>query len=130
MRDETAPSGGNPFTERVEDALAGETGRRRPLGWAGGVLVAVAVTWSLFQLWIASPLPVWAGIGIFNNTEARSIHLAFAIFLVFLAFPRARTSPHHRIPWGDWLMAALGAFCAGYLFLFYNQLADRPGNPT
>jgi TRAP-type uncharacterized transport system fused permease subunit len=27
-------------------------------------------------------------------------------------------------------MALVAAFCASYLFWFYAELADRPGNPT
>jgi hypothetical protein len=43
----------------------------------------VALAWSLFQLWFASPIPFMLGFGVFNDTEARSIHLAFALFLAF-----------------------------------------------
>ena len=46
----------------------------------------VALAWSLFQLYIASPF------GLFNDTLARSIHLGFAVFLGILAFPAARTT--------------------------------------
>jgi len=49
------------------------------------------LAWSLFQLWIASPIPFIVGWGVFNDTESRSIHLAFAIFLAFAAFPATRT---------------------------------------
>jgi TRAP-type uncharacterized transport system fused permease subunit len=45
------------------------------------------VAWSLFQLWYASPLAFYFNILIFNATQARAIHLAFAIFLAFTAFP-------------------------------------------
>lgn len=69
-------------------------------------------------------------IGLFNSTEARSIHLAFAIFLAFLAFPALKRSPRRYIPVQDWVLAIVGAFCAAYLFLFFRQLADRPGLPT
>ena len=51
----------------------------------------VALAWSLFQLWIASPLPFMLGFGVFNDTEARAFHLGFAIFLGFMTFPSART---------------------------------------
>ncbi|MGB5773638.1 MAG: hypothetical protein WBP89_03115, partial [Sedimenticolaceae bacterium] len=64
-----------------------DTGARHPGGIPGKVLFGVPVAWSLFQLWYASPLPFLFGFGVFNNTEARSIHLAFAIFLAFTAFP-------------------------------------------
>ena len=30
----------------------------------------------------------------------------------------------------DWIFAFAGAFAAGYLYLFYNELATRPGAPT
>lgn len=118
-----------------DDALAravaeADTGGRRPVGLAAGLLAAVAIAWSLFQLWIASPLPFSLGVFVLNDSESRAIHLAFAVFLGFAAYPAFKSSPRERIPWFDWLLALLGAFCAGYLFLFYEQLASRPGLPT
>src|SRR6185369_2621083 len=65
-----------------------------------------------------------------NDTQSRSIHLAFAMFLGYLLFPPLKTSPRTRIPVQDWALAAIGAFCGAYLFLFYAQLAQRPGQPT
>ncbi|HSP01402.1 MAG TPA: TRAP transporter fused permease subunit, partial [Thioalkalivibrio sp.] len=34
-----------------------------------------------------------------------------------------------RVPVMDWLLAALAAFCAVYLYLFHQELAQRPGRP-
>src|SRR5690606_25596548 len=76
-----------------------------------------------------SPLPYIAGFGVFNSTEARSIHLALAVFLAFMAFPALRRSPRDRVPPLDWLLALLAAVCAGYVYLFYDQLATRPASP-
>ncbi|MCT7656667.1 hypothetical protein MBH78_22680 [Oceanimonas sp. NS1] len=90
---------------------------------------AGSLCWALFQLWYVSPLPFMFNLGIFNDTEARSIHLAFAVFLSFTAFPALKHSPRDRIPWHDWTLALIGAFCASYLFLFYRELASRPGLP-
>ncbi|WP_287324166.1 TRAP transporter permease, partial [Mesorhizobium sp.] len=90
----------------------------------------VAVAWSLFQLWYASPLPFVFGFGILNDTEARAIHLGFALFLTFLAYPALRSSPRDRVPLLDWVLAVLGGFAGAYLFLFYVQLSGRPGQPT
>ncbi len=106
-----------------------DTGGRKPSGWVAKLLFGVAIAWSLFQLWIASPLPFAFGAMVFNDTEARSIHLAFATFLAYLAYPAFRSSPRDRIPPLDWVFALAAAFCAGYLFLFYAQLATRPGQP-
>ena len=107
-----------------------DTGGRKPSRAVAQFILLVAIAWSLFQLWIASPLPFAVGALVLNDTEARSIHLAFATFLAYLAYPAFRTSPRDRIPLSDWLLAAVAAFCMGYLFLFYAQLATRPGQPT
>jgi len=113
--------------ELVKEA---DLGAREPAGKIGLLLALVAAAWSVFQVWYASPLPFIAGIGIFNDTEARSIHLAFAVFLAFVAFPAFKSSSRTVVPAVDWILALIGAFCAAYLFLFYNQLATRPGQPT
>src|SRR5690606_2125559 len=58
------------------------------------------------------------------------IHLAFAIFLAYMAYPAFKRSPRTHVPITDWIFALIGAFCAAYLFLFYKELATRPGQPT
>ena len=107
-----------------------DTGARAPAGLVGRLLVTVAVAWSLFQVWYASPLPFVFGLFILNDTQARSIHLAFGIFLAFTAYPAFRRSPRAYVPAVDWALALLGAFAAGYLYLFYVELSTRPGQPT
>ena len=107
-----------------------DTGGRKPKGIAGKLLLWVAIAWSLFQLWYASPLPFMLGFGILNDTEARSIHLGFALFLAFTAYPAFSSSSRKEIPLADWVLALLAAFAGAYLFLFYDQLAMRPGQPT
>jgi TRAP transporter 4TM/12TM fusion protein len=107
-----------------------DTGGRKPVGVTAKVIFGVALAWALFQTWYASPLPFALRFGVLNDTEARAIHLAFALFLAFLAWPAGRRSPRDRIPWQDWLFAAAGAFASAYLMLFYNSLALRPGQPT
>ena len=111
----------------VEDT---DTGARNPGPVVARLLLLVAIAWSLFQLWIASPLPFTFRFGIFNDTESRAIHLAFSVFLSFMAYPAMKRSPSDRVPITDWVMALVGAFCAAYLFLFYRELATRPGSPT
>ncbi|WP_069470625.1 TRAP transporter permease [Candidatus Marithrix sp. Canyon 246] len=94
------------------------------------VIIGVAFCWSLFQLWYASPLPYYFGFAVLNDTEARSIHLAFAVFLAFTFFPALKTSPQGFIPLQDWFFALLASFSAAYLFLFYEELSNRSGAPT
>ena len=107
-----------------------DAGGRDPGPVVGKLLLVVALAWSLFQLWIASPLPFSLGVFMLNDTESRAIHLAFAVFLAFMAYPATKNSPRDRVPLMDWALALTGAFCAAYLFLFYRELAGRPGQPN
>ncbi|MFA7667042.1 MAG: TRAP transporter permease [Burkholderiaceae bacterium] len=107
-----------------------DTGGRAAGGVAGATLFAVAIGWSLFQLWYASPLPFALGIGLLNDTEARALHLGIALFLAFLAFPASRRGMRYAVPPQDWVLALVAAFTGAYLLLFYDQLATRPGQPT
>lgn len=70
---------------------AADTGGRSAGGFVAKLIAGIALCWALFQLWFASPLPFSFGFGVFNDTEARSIHLGFAIVLAFLAFPPENT---------------------------------------
>ncbi|SDN79203.1 TRAP transporter permease [Vreelandella arcis] len=114
----------------LEDLVAStDSGSRKPAGVPGKLLVGIAAVWSLFQLWIASPLPYLVGFGVFNATQSRSIHLAFALFLAYMAYPALKRSPRDRIPIQDWVLAAVAAFCGAYMFIFYEGLSERPGAP-
>jgi TRAP transporter 4TM/12TM fusion protein len=107
-----------------------DTGGRKPEGIAGGLIFGVAIAWSLFQLWYASPLPFMLGFGVFGDTEARAFHLSFALFLAFTAYPAFATSSRRHVPLCDWVLAALAIAAVLYLVVFYKEIALRPGLPT
>lgn len=106
-----------------------DSGGRHPSGTAGKVLIVIPLVWSLFQLWVVSPVPFAVGFGVFNDTEVRAIHLCFALFLAFTAFPARKRSSHLAIPKTDWILAMVGAFSGAYLYIFYDELAARSGAP-
>ncbi len=125
----------------LEDLVAStDTGGRNPTSRQVALLIAgVALAWSLFQVWIASPLPYMFGVGVFSSREARPIHLAFAMFLAYLVFPAFRTSPRRSVPLADWALAIGATACALYLFVFDtaliksllgSRLAERPNAPN
>ena len=118
--------------EQLQEMIAeSDSGARNPTGAIPKkILYYVPLVWTLFQLWYASPLPFIFNIFVLNDTEARSIHLAFAVFLSYTAYPTLKKSPRNYIPVQDWIVALVGAFCAAYLFIFYEGLSDRPGDPT
>ena len=50
------------------------------------IVAAIAIIWSLFQLWYASPFPFIFNIGMFKGLPARAIQqlLVFFPFYIFL----------------------------------------------
>ena len=88
------------------------------------IVLTIAIIWSLFQLWYASPFPFWFNIGMFKGLPARAIHLGFALLLAFLIFPFSRSK---KISIIDILISIIGAFCCLYIYFFYDQLVDRGG---
>ncbi|GGH90819.1 C4-dicarboxylate ABC transporter [Pseudomonas fluvialis] len=114
----------------TEELIAQDVGARLPQGSMGRLIALLALLWSLFQLWIASPLPFSLGFAVFNDTETRAIHLAFALLLAFLVFPAFKRSPRDRVPLADIALGLLACATAAYLFIAYAELAQRPGNLT
>ena len=88
------------------------------------VVVAIAIIWTLFQLWYASPFPFMFDIGMFKGLPARAIHLGFALTLTFLIFPISKSK---KISIIDILISLVAAFCCLYIYFFYDQLVDRGG---
>ena len=90
---EMGAAGRGALSQEELDELvsSSDTGARTPPGIVGKLILTVALCWSLFQLWIASPLPFMLNFGIISATDARSVHLAFALFLAFMAYPAERS---------------------------------------
>ncbi|MGX2948038.1 TRAP transporter permease [Frederiksenia canicola] len=125
----------------LQDMVASnDSGGRNPSGFTKKLIVVTAILWSLFQLYYTSPFPFWLqevirNIGwdlnvVIDDTKARSVHLAFALFLAYLSFPAFATSPKHRVPYQDWMFATLGAFLGAYYLFFYEGLVTRFGAPN
>ncbi|MEC7961762.1 MAG: TRAP transporter permease [Pseudomonadota bacterium] len=112
--------------ELQELVAASDAGGRNPVGAVATFMAAIALLWSVFQVTLASPLANYILPGdLINNS--RQIHLAFAIFLAFLAYPALATSPRKRIPIQDWVMAGVGAFIALYGYFFYDKIVNSGG---
>ena len=103
---------------------------RRPLGPTKWVIPTIGVIWSLFQLSIAS----W---WILDTVFMRSIHLGFALLIVFLNYPVLKEprfglkflSIKNRIPPWDFLIAIIACFSAVYIAVDYAGINERYGAP-
>ncbi|MBW1903547.1 MAG: C4-dicarboxylate ABC transporter, partial [Deltaproteobacteria bacterium] len=94
----------------AEEMVESELGSRNPTGaFPKKVLFYVPLVWTLFQLWMASPLPYIFNVLVLNDTETRAIHLAFAMFLSYTAFSTFKSSARDYIPLQDWAMALVAA---------------------
>lgn len=124
----TQTAGGT--TPDLDDIVAdADTGGRAPRDRFGAAaLWWLPLIWSLYQLWIASPLPFVVGF-VWNDTQTRAIHLGFAVLLAFIAFPAFRSSPRHHIPALTWAVALIAAAAASYLWWDYRGVANRTGAP-
>ena len=85
------------------------------------LVTLVCFAWSVFQLYIAY-FPM-------NTTIARSIHLAFAVFIIFSLFPfRPRSKAHFYIPFYDYILLIVGVAAILYPAIEFLDLAQRPGD--
>ncbi|MBN2751696.1 MAG: TRAP transporter permease, partial [Rhodospirillaceae bacterium] len=117
--------------EVLQDLVAAvDMGGRKPTGLTARLMMLVALSWALFQLWYASPLPFMLNFGVVTDGIARSIHLAFALFLAATSYPAFVRSPRDRVPVFDWILGFAGAASTLYLVVFYRDLSLRPGLPT
>ena len=113
------------FSDKIKNKINEDLSPTRNLtGVHLKVVAAIAIIWSLFQLWYASPFPFIFNIGMFKGLPARAIHLGFALTLAFLIYP---ISKGKKISIIDILISFVGAFVCLYIYFFYDQLVDRGG---
>jgi TRAP transporter 4TM/12TM fusion protein len=121
-------SGGSPLSEEeLQDLVASsDAGARDPGGKVGMMMAIIAVVWATFQVILASPWSPYILPGDWINNQ-RQIHLGFAVFLAFMAYPAFKNSPRHYIPIPDWIMGAVGTVIALYGFIFYEKIVNSGG---
>ena len=113
------------FSEKVKTKINEDLSPTRNLtGFHLKVVAAIAIIWSLFQLWYASPFPFLFNFGMFKGLPARAIHLGFALCLAFLIYPISKGKKISIIDIG---ISFIGAFSCLYIYFFYDQLVERGG---
>lgn len=116
----------------LERILQEETGVTRVHRRFDRILItSVSLAWALFQL--ALPRLI-----ILDSITVRSVHLAFAMALVFLGVPATRRLPRdipgiHSLkhtPLIDYLIAIVAVVAALYIVLDWDGITTRMGMPT
>jgi len=94
-----------------------KAGKRNLTGRMGLLFTAVAIAMSLFHLYTA-------GYMVFTAMVQRSIHLCFALVLIFLHFPAGGRSPRTRVSLGDWALIFLSVIACLYITLNWEALSE------
>ena len=100
---------------------------RQLRGFYAWLVTLVALSWCLFQLWIASPLPFIFGWGILIDVPKRAVHLCFALLLAYLLFGARNNVSNDRVPLLDLFLGFLAVGCTLYIPFFYRALVERQG---
>ncbi|MBU4605611.1 MAG: TRAP transporter fused permease subunit, partial [Proteobacteria bacterium] len=128
------PQGSNPDSPlaQARAAASADLGLREPVGWQRSLIPVVAAGWSVFQLLLPSAI-------LLETVYVRSIHLAFALVLVFLSFPAVKKlglgghlsflRRRGRIPWLDLALALAAGLAALYIAIDHHGLSMRQGDP-
>lgn len=102
-----------------------EAGTRKLKGIVGWIALLGLLSFSLFQLYTSV-------FGVLTAQLQRSIHLGFALALIFLLFParKMNTGTKHKAAWYDLILAALSVAVGAYWPLLIDQLVNRVGRLT
>ncbi|MDR1946924.1 MAG: TRAP transporter permease [Desulfovibrio sp.] len=87
------------------------------------IIAVICVLFSLFHLYTAA-------FGAFPPQIQRSVHLAFALFLIFILYPATERGSRSFLPWTDILLASAGAWVCIYIIINYEAIVldvDPPG---
>lgn len=114
--------------EQQEELMAKydpEANTRKLTGALKWIAYGGLLAFSLFQLYTAI-------FGVFTAQIQRSIHLGFALALIFLLFPASRKKKKSKfqITWYDAVFSLLGLVVGSYWPLFIDDLVNRVGQVT
>ncbi len=109
-----------------------ESGSRHVTGISKWLIPVIALSWSLFQLAVASFL-------LLDATYIRAIHLAFAISLVYLSYPMFKKPKKNRVlnyfaqknryTLLDYAAVIIAALAVLYLLFDFLGISNRQGSP-
>lgn len=110
-------------TEKLLEQYDPEAGYRKYKGMMAWIVSIGLLSFSIFQL--------YSSFVILPAQIQRSVHLAFALGLIFLLFPISRKRKLKRrrfqIPWYDALLAAAGISVGLYWPINFEELASKAG---
>lgn len=89
-------------------------------GFMAKIVTAIAITFSVFQLYTAI-------FGVLDAQLQRAIHLGFGVALSFLLYPAKKSWSRNKIHLPDVFLAVIGAMSPLYIVYNYQELVLRAG---
>src|SRR5690625_1939709 len=106
--------------EKILKELDAESNTRNLVGFAAGLVFVLLLGFSLFQLYTGA-------FGQFTAYIQRTVHLGFALTLIFLLYPARKGEKRNTIPWYDIILIILAIVVTSYWPLFYETLVQQVG---
>jgi len=102
-----------------------ESNTRNLSGLVGWLVFIGLLAFSLFQLYTGA-------FGAYTAYIQRTVHLGFALSLIFLLFPARRKGKGQKtkVPWYDLILVVLSIIVTGYWPVFYETLVQQIGGIT
>lgn len=92
-------------------------------GYQGKIIAAIAIAFSLFQLYTA-------GFGVLDAMIQRAVHLSFALLLVYLLYPTRKSWSRVKLHIVDLILAIVATAMPLYIVINYKELVTRGGMVT
>ncbi len=100
-----------------------ESDYRTLTGFIARVISAIAITFSVFQVYTAV-------FGVLDAMIQRSVHLSFGLCLIFLLYPTSKKWSRKKLHPLDAILAVLGVATPMYIIVAYQELVTRAGQTT
>lgn len=97
-----------------------ESNTRKLAGIAAGIVFILMLSFSLFQLYTGA-------FGQYTAYIQRTVHLGFALTLVFFLFPARKSKVRHKVPWYDMILILLSIIVCAYWPVYYDELVQQIG---
>lgn len=97
-----------------------ESNKRNLSGVVAWIVFGTLIAFSMFQLYTGA-------FGQYTAFIQRTVHLGFALVLIFLLYPARKNGPKNRISVFDWILATLSLIVCSYWPLYYETLVQKIG---
>lgn len=112
------------LTEEEKEALMqkydAESNTRKLTGIIATVVFLVLIAFSLFQLYTGA-------FGQYTAYIQRTVHLGFALVLIFLLYPGRKKGNKRKVAWYDYILVLLSIIVTAYWPVFYDTLVQKIG---